>query len=46
MGGSKVTDKFEDSLKSLIQSFVDQGYTEEQATKLVNEMFATFGRKV
>ena len=38
--------EYEESLEELISSFVDQGYTEEQATKLVNEMFATFGRKV
>lgn len=35
-----MTDKFEESMEALISSFVDQGYSEALATKLVTEMFA------
>ena len=34
-----MSDKFEESLESLISSFVDQGYPPALATKIVEEMF-------
>ena len=41
-----MSDKFQESLKAMVQSLVDTGYTEEQATELVWKMFNTFGDKV
>ena len=34
-----MSNKLEDSVKELIQSFIDQGYTEEQATETIKKMF-------
>jgi len=34
-----MSDKYEESLESLITSFVDQGYSPALATKIVTEMF-------
>jgi hypothetical protein len=34
-----MSNKLEDSVKELIQSFINQGYTSEQATEMVNKMF-------
>ena len=34
-----MSNKLEESVKELIQSFIDQGYTEEQATETIKKMF-------